>query len=65
TKIYIYKYDKRSGFSSCTNSRFLQGSNLPPGDVHTLTLDVYIPYGVPNGNLNTATLTVYASGVSP
>jgi len=65
SKIYIYRYDKRSGFGSCSNSRYVQAPDLPPGDVHTLTLDVYIPYGIPNGNLNTATLTVYASGVSP
>jgi len=63
TKIYIYKYDKRSGFTSCSNSNFIQEGNLPPSDVHSLTLDVYIPYGIPAGSLNTATFTVYASGV--
>jgi len=62
SKIYIYKYDKRSGFSTCLNSRYIQQTSLPPSDVHTLTLNVYIPYGIPNGNLNLATLTVYATG---
>ncbi|MEM5855482.1 MAG: hypothetical protein QW472_04170, partial [Candidatus Aenigmatarchaeota archaeon] len=64
TKIYIYKYDKRSGFTSCANSRFIQETNLPPGQYHTLTLNVYIPYGIPNGILNLATLTVYASAMT-
>ncbi|MEM5829358.1 MAG: hypothetical protein QW040_00035 [Candidatus Aenigmatarchaeota archaeon] len=62
TKIYIYKYDKRSGFTSCANSRYIQEYSLPPGNIHTLTLNVYAPYGIPSGNLNVATLTVYASG---
>ena len=62
SKIYIYKYDKRSGFTNCGNSEYVQNVYLPPGDVHTLTLDVYMPYGIPNGVLNTATFTVYASG---
>lgn len=63
TKIYIYAYDKRSGFATCDNSRYIQSGNLPPGNIHTLTLNVYIPLGVPDGSLNTATLTVVASSV--
>ncbi|MEM5829356.1 MAG: hypothetical protein QW040_00045 [Candidatus Aenigmatarchaeota archaeon] len=62
TKIYIYKYDKRSGFTSCANSRYIQAPNLVPGETHTLTLRVYVPYGIPDGSLSTATFTVYASG---
>ena len=61
SKIYIFKYDKRSG-NACDNSNFIQEGNLPPGNVHTLTLNVYAPKGIPAGNLNTATFTVYASG---
>jgi hypothetical protein len=65
SRIYIYRYDKRDdqwgNFTSCANANYVQVPNLPPGDVHTLTLDVYIPYGTPNGNLNTSTFTVYAT----
>lgn len=60
-KIYVYKYDKRSGFTSCSNSSYIQTENLIPGDTHTLTLNVYIPYGIPNGTLNTSTFTVFAT----
>jgi hypothetical protein len=63
SKIYIYKYDRRTtpnDFTTCSNATSLQTSYLTPGEVHTLTLDVFMPYGVPNGNLNTATFTVYA-----
>jgi len=58
SKIYIYKYDKRSGFGSCANSEYIQAPNLVPGETHTLTLNVYIPLGIPAGNLNTAIFTV-------
>jgi len=60
SKIYIYKYDKRSGFASCGNSEYIQAPNLVPGETHTLTLNVYIPLGIPAGNLNTAIFTVSA-----
>jgi hypothetical protein len=58
SKIYIYKYDKRSGFGSCANSAYIQAPNLVPGETHTLTVNVYIPLGIPAGNLNTAIFTV-------
>jgi hypothetical protein len=61
SKIYIYRYDKRSGFGSCANSDYIQAPNLVPGETQTLTVNVYIPLGIPAGNLNTATFTVYAS----
>ena len=61
TKIYIYRYDKRSGFTNCANSVYIQSSNLVPQQVHTLTLNAYIPKGIPSGDLATATFTVVAS----
>jgi hypothetical protein len=63
TKIYIYRYDKRTspGFSNCANSAYIQSSNLVPYDTHTLTLNAYIPRGIPSGDLATATFTVVAS----
>ena len=63
SKIYVYKYDKRDNpnFASCTNSSYIQVDNLTPGDFHTLTLNAYIPVGVPAGSFATATFTVVAS----
>jgi len=65
SRIYVYRYDKRNdqwgNFSSCANANYVQVPNLAPNDVHTLTLNVYIPYGVPDGSLNTSTFTVYAT----
>lgn len=61
TKIYIYRYDKRSGFSNCANSVYIQSSDLVPQETHTLTLNAYIPKGIPSGDLATATFTVVAS----
>jgi hypothetical protein len=63
TKIYVYKYDKRSNpdFGGCTNSRYLQELNLISGDTHTIMLNAYAPYGIPDGVMNVTTFTVYAS----
>jgi len=64
TKIYIYKYDKRTGtgtnFATCSNSTYIQRANLVPGDIHTLTLNVYTPSGIPAGSLAQSQFTVYA-----
>jgi hypothetical protein len=63
-KIYIYKYDKRTAsgtnFNTCTNSRYVQIGNLPPYDVHTMTLDVYAPCGIPDGDLSTGIIYIEA-----
>lgn len=62
-KVYIYKYDRRSGFNTCVNSRFLQSDNLIPGDTHTMNLSVYVPFGIPSlpGQMNTSTVTISGS----
>lgn len=58
SKIYIYKYDKRSGFSTCTNSRYLTTKQLAPGDILRLTsLNAYVPKGIPAGVLKLGTIT--------
>ena len=59
--IYIYKYDKRPGFSTCANSRYLKAVNMTPSNVENITLDVFVPRGMPAGSLTTATLTCSAS----
>ena len=62
SKIYIYKYDKRAGFSTCANSQYLATRQLAPGDVLSLTsLNAYVPKGIPAGILKVGTLTVVAS----
>jgi len=63
SKIYIYRYDKRSvpNFGSCGNSYYIQVPDLATGSDHTLTLDAYVPLGIPNGDLNTTTFTVVAT----
>ena len=62
SKIYIYKYDKRSGFSTCQNSAYLTTRTLTPGDIHTIPyLSAFIPKGIPAGILKTGTLTIVAS----
>ena len=64
-KVYIYKYDRRSqtgvrDFQQCTNARWVQQENLPPNDVHTLTLNAYAPCGIPDGDLATGIIYVVA-----
>ena len=63
SKIYIYRYDKRTSpnFASCDNSEYLQEADLVPGYTMILEVQPWIPNGYPSGDLNTTTLTVYAS----
>ena len=60
-KIYIYKYDKRNEFGLCSNSDYIKASKLAPGGVERLSLDVWIPKGIPLGNLSTARFVVTAT----
>lgn len=59
--IYIYKYDRRAGFQTCANSRYLRENNLAPYDTEDISVDVFVPRGMPDGSMNTATLTFAAS----
>lgn len=61
TKLFIYHFDKRNSFKSCTGSSFLQAANLVPGYTMILTLDAWVPNGYPAGFLNTTILTFYAT----
>jgi len=54
TKIYAYKYDKRAGFTTCTNSNYIVNYNLTPNAIETITADVWVPKGIPLGNLTEA-----------
>jgi hypothetical protein len=65
TKIFIYKYDKRSAtgenFDSCANSQYLTTRQLAPGDILRLTfVSAYVPKGIPAGDLKQGTLTIVA-----
>lgn len=58
SKIYIYKYDKRDGFSTCANSQYLTTRTLAPGDILRLeVVNAYVPKGIPAGILKTGTIT--------
>jgi hypothetical protein len=60
-KIYIYKYDKRTGFTQCTNSKYITSDQLAPGHKMQLGVDVFVPRGLPAGELNRATVTFVAT----
>jgi hypothetical protein len=64
SKLYIYKYDKRTAsstnFDTCANSDYVQVTNTTPYDVHTMTLDVYAPCGIPDGALSTGIIYLEA-----
>jgi len=61
SKIYVYKYDRRDGFSTCGNSAFLTTNTLTPGDIYKIYLNAFVPKGIPAGVLREGTLTIVAS----
>ena len=61
TKIYVYKYDYRAQFPDCNNRGYIEDVMTPGGDSEILTLDAYIPKGIPSGNMSSSVLTVYTS----
>lgn len=60
-KIYIYKFDKSAGLTVCDEASYLHNGNLAPGNTIVLNLDVWIPQGIPYGDLNTSTITITTS----
>ncbi len=61
TKIYIYKYDYRSEFPDCNIRGYIEDVMTPSGESEILTLDAYIPKGIPDGNMSSSVLTVFTS----
>ncbi|MFH8120340.1 MAG: hypothetical protein QXS37_06065 [Candidatus Aenigmatarchaeota archaeon] len=63
TKIYIYKYDKRSNpnFGVCGGTSFIRTENLIPGSEFSVSLDVWVPKGIPAGWLASNWLTIEGS----
>ena len=51
--IYAYKYDGRSGFSSCSNFAYV-AQRLVPNQLERIKADIWIPSGIPAGNLTRA-----------
>jgi hypothetical protein len=63
-KIYVYKFDKRTtGFNgnACSNAVYINPYNQAPNDIERLTADVWIPKGLPAGNLKRAVWTFVAT----
>ncbi|MFC2143033.1 hypothetical protein ACFLQN_01395 [Candidatus Aenigmatarchaeota archaeon] len=65
-KLYVYKHDYRSnpGFDQCSNVNYIREPGLIPGQEESLTLDVHIPLGIPDGAANPSVFTVTGTGVS-
>ena len=61
TKLYIYKYDYRAQFPNCDIRGYIEDVMTPSGESEILTLDAYIPKGIPGGNMSSSILTVYTS----
>ena len=59
SKIFIYKFDRRSNFTDC--GKYLYNDWLTPGGTIILRADAWVPRGIPTGNLTRATLTIEAT----
>jgi hypothetical protein len=60
TKMYIYKYDKRSSpsFGLCGGTSYVRSESLTPGSEFSVNLDVWVPKGIPAGWLASSWLTI-------
>jgi hypothetical protein len=61
TSIYIYKYDYRAQFPNCDIRGYIEDILTPGGGSEILTLDAYIPKGIPDGNMSSSVMTVFTS----
>jgi hypothetical protein len=58
--IYIFEYDRRfSGVDACVND--IIEITLAPGDLTSVELRAYLPYGIPAGSMSPAVLTFEAT----
>jgi hypothetical protein len=63
-KIYMYKFDRRTGAfngSTCANSVYMNNAQMAPNEIENIAADVWVPKGIPQGNLRRATWTFVAS----
>jgi hypothetical protein len=61
SKVYIYKFDKRTNFTGCGNADYAMSGNMVPGKTINIKVDAWIPRGIPAGNMTRTTLTVEAT----
>ena len=63
TKLYVYKYDRNfDSTATCADLGFLNTTMWRgPSEIQTINLNVWMPYGVPAGDMLQATLTIYAT----
>jgi hypothetical protein len=57
TYILAYKYDMRTGYSTCSNAARVRPHALAPGETMDVRADARAPFGIPDGQLAVATLT--------
>jgi len=60
-KIYVYKFDMRSGAfnaTSCANANYITAGPLAPTETEQLSADVWVPAGIPEGTLKPARWTI-------
>lgn len=53
-RVFMYKFDKRTGNfngSLCSNSAYINTGPMIPGNYELMTADVWVPKGIPQGNL--------------
>ena len=66
TKIYLYRYDRRTSpnFGACpglsNDEKSIVTETLAPHDTKTINLDVWVPEGMPYGDLRPSILTLEA-----
>ncbi|MEM7825368.1 MAG: hypothetical protein QW412_00730 [Candidatus Aenigmatarchaeota archaeon] len=60
TKMYIYKYDKRTdpSFGDCTGTSYIRETTLTPSSEFSVDLNVWVPEGIPAGWLASSWLTI-------
>ncbi len=52
--IFVYKYDMRAGiYANCLNANYIE-TKLVPNEIERVTADIYVPKGMPAGNLSQA-----------
>lgn len=63
TKMFIYEYDKRSNpyFGSCSGASYIRQDALTPSNEFPVTLEVWVPRGIPAGWLASSWLTIEGS----
>jgi hypothetical protein len=59
-KLMLSQWNWNTTLPSCSDRWYISQENFNPDDVHTLSMRVFIPRGVPSGNTTQSTLTIFA-----